>query len=67
MRETPEQLKALIDRAYKDINSAAILAEQDPKRPMYHFRSPSQWMDDPNGGLWHNGYYHMFYCWNPNS
>lgn len=67
MRETPEQLQALAARAYSDINAAAELAKKDPKRPMYHFRAPGQWMDDPNGGIWHKGYYHMFYCWNPNS
>ncbi len=67
MRETPEQLKQLLANAYKDIKAASKLAKKDPKRPMYHFRAPGQWMDDPNGGIWHNGYYHMFYCWNPNS
>jgi len=34
-------------------------------KPVYHFTPPSGWMNDPNGPLWYEGYYHMFYQHNP--
>lgn len=34
--------------------------------PRYHFRPKKNWMNDPNGLIWHNGFYHMFYQYNPN-
>ncbi len=37
----------------------------DPLRPRYHFLPPANWMNDPNGPLWWNGYYHLFYQYNP--
>ena len=40
-------------------------AEQDPSRPMFHFRAPAQWMNDPNGTIYHRGFYHLFYQFNP--
>ena len=40
-------------------------AEQDPSRPMFHFRAPAQWMNDPNGTIYHGGFYHLFYQFNP--
>jgi beta-fructofuranosidase len=34
-------------------------------RPVFHFRPPAQWMNDPNGTFFHDGYYHVFYQHNP--
>lgn len=67
MAETLEELKALLENAEQAILEAAKTAEQDESRPCCHFRAPSQWMDDPNGIIYHNGYYHMMYSLNPNS
>ena len=67
MVETREQLIRLLESARDSILEAAKVAEQDEKRPEYHFRALAQWMDDPNGIIYHNGYYHMMYSWNPNS
>lgn len=39
----------------------------DPTRPRYHFCAPAGWMNDPNGTIFHRGYYHVFYQWNPTS
>lgn len=67
MPETREELYQLLENAYGDIRAAALVADNDPARPKYHFRAPGQWMDDPNGSIYHKGYYHMMYCLNPNS
>lgn len=38
----------------------------DPRRPRYHLLPPANWMNDPNGPIFRNGQYHMFYQYNPN-
>lgn len=38
----------------------------DPYRPKYHFLPAAHWMNDPNGPIYWNGRYHMFYQHNPN-
>jgi beta-fructofuranosidase len=39
----------------------------DPHRPCFHFLPPSNWMNDPNGLIYWQGQYHMFYQHNPNN
>jgi len=38
----------------------------DPHRPQYHLLPAANWMNDPNGPIYWNGKYHMFYQYNPN-
>ncbi|XP_068661595.1 beta-fructofuranosidase, insoluble isoenzyme 1-like [Aristolochia californica] len=34
-------------------------------RTAYHFQPPKNWINDPNGPLYYNGFYHLFYQYNP--
>ena len=51
--------------ASRSILDAAERVGDDPQRPAYHFRPPAQWMNDPNGTFFHDGWHHLFYQHNP--
>lgn len=50
-------LPALPDRA---------LLAADPHRPAFHFSPPANWLNDPNGMIYWDGTFHLFYQYNPN-
>ena len=35
-------------------------------RPQFHFSPEKNWHNDPNGLVYYDGEYHMFYQYNPN-
>lgn len=62
---TGDERAALLAKAADAVKAAAPRAKADPDRPAYHVLPPAQWMNDPNGPIYYNGYYHMFYQHNP--
>lgn len=39
---------------------------RDPRRPQFHLLPAANWMNDPNGPIYWNHQYHMFFQFNPN-
>ncbi|MBP5394079.1 MAG: glycoside hydrolase family 32 protein, partial [Bacteroidaceae bacterium] len=38
---------------------------QERNRPQFHFTTRRGWINDPNGCIWHDGLYHLYYQHNP--
>jgi len=54
-----------IAQATAAVEAAAPRAQADPARPIFHVTSPAQWINDPNGPIFHRGFYHLFYQLHP--
>lgn len=48
----------------KDIKTALTGFKED-YRPQFHFTPPEKWMNDPNGLVYNEGVYHLFYQYYP--
>ena len=42
-----------------------LMMARDPYYPCYHFVGPESWINDPNGPIYHDGTYHLFYQFDP--
>ena len=38
---------------------------KEPHRPQFHFSPKAHWMNDPNGMVYSNGVYHLFFQYYP--
>jgi len=57
---------ALSDRAAAQTRrDADAPSYTEPYRPQFHFTPPRNWMNDPNGLVYLDGEYHLFYQYNP--
>jgi len=43
------------------------MSRSELHRPQYHFTPPEMWMNDPNGMVYFDGEYHLFYQYHPHS
>ncbi|MFU1793587.1 glycoside hydrolase family 32 protein [Paenibacillus azoreducens] len=54
-----------IETAAHAVEQSLELSPADPHRPAYHVSPPVNWMNDPNGLIYYQGEYHLFYQYNP--
>ncbi len=57
--------KSSVKQASQTILDHWQVDHQDPYRPGYHPIAPHGWINDPNGLVFADGWYHVFYQWNP--
>ena len=58
-------MRQRIENAQKEIDSKKMIVQNGKMRQHYHFMPQSGWMNDPNGLIFFNGQYHVFYQTNP--
>lgn len=48
-----------------DLSQFAPAVEPEKYRPLFHFTPEKNWTNDPNGLVYYDGKYHLFYQYNP--
>jgi beta-fructofuranosidase len=62
MSDSYAQMLAEANRA---VAVSSAKGADDPQRPRYHLMTAANWINDPNGPVYHDGYWHMFFQHNP--
>ena len=52
-------------KGFDNFESYAGTGYDQPYRPLFHFTSLKNWINDPNGLLYYDGEYHLFFQHNP--
>ena len=52
-------------KVYMHLQSTSSANVKNVHRTGYHFQPPKNWINDPNGPMYYNGVYHLFYQYNP--
>src|SRR5881394_562792 len=60
-----ETMSEALVRATAAVQAATPRAQADPRHPIFHVTAPAQWINDPNGPVYHKGVYHLFYQLHP--
>ena len=55
----------LTQKALAAVEAEVPRVSRDPSRPGFHFRPPAQWMNDVCGAFFYEGWYHVFFQFNP--
>jgi fructan beta-fructosidase len=50
-----------------DTGTSSDIIYKEPHRPQIHFSPKEKWMNDPNGLVYYQGQYHMFFQYYPDS
>lgn len=58
---------ASCNKKSKDETETVIQRYSEQYRPQFHFSPDSMWMNDPNGMVYYEGEYHLFYQYHPHS
>jgi beta-fructofuranosidase len=64
---TTLQHKIFIDKANAHVFAEHGSVSRDPHRLSFHLMAPAGWINDPNGLIYYNGEYHVFYQHHPYS
>lgn len=57
-------MSAILSACSQEITETPVTEQH---RPVFHFTPPAKWMNDPNGMVYHEGEYHLFYQYYPDS
>jgi fructan beta-fructosidase len=61
----PARVSAAQRSIQSALNDNSLRLFSEPYRPQFHFTPAKNWMNDPNGPIYYEGEYHLFYQYNP--